>query len=253
MAMSSSAELVTMIHRRSGLSLAELARRSGFGRATLTRWRSGEQLPSLEALEHLAASVDLEVTSSVFTADDSLDSLVDDQLKLTPTERVRSLVFPAADGALNALGWVARLAAEHVIVGEVADVLLGGPQTTRGVVDVVLPHAQHIAFDDTLLDVGAWPADQEHHGPLSWTLPGGGMLRLVERPAGTQGYEDLVREAEPVSVDAGGEFGEVHLMVAAPIDLRRIAEGSEPGRVRRSGVKAIVRRREAAADAAVAA
>lgn len=59
------------------------------------------------------------------------------------------------------------------------------------------------------------------HAIEPWLLPDGGRVAVVRRPAGTQGYADLRRDAATIAVAKG-----VSALVAALVDLIRIAETS---------------------------
>src|SRR4051794_1028388 len=152
-----SADLLAVIRRRAGLTQAELAERAGYGRVTVNRWEQGEQEPSLEALERAAAAAGLALSIDIVVADDSLSSLVEEQVGRAPMERLRA-VLPDEESAAceEALRWVARARWKVVLVGPVAGVLLGAPERPYdGTVDLV-PNSMLRATDE-LMRAGATP------------------------------------------------------------------------------------------------
>lgn len=241
-----------MIRRRAGLSQEELAARAGMSRRSLARYEHGEREPSYADLVRLAAAAGLDLTTSLARVDRSLLQLVDDQLAIEPLERLRAMVRPTAQPTERALVAVTELAPEHVLVGDVADVLHGSPQTTAGALDVVLPQAVHAEMPDRLLDAGAWPAEESEHGRQAWELPDGGLLRLVAEPPGTRGYPDLVGDAQRIAlVGLASDERQRELNVASVLDLLRIAEACGAwSRVRRPGLIALLEAGAASSAAA---
>ena len=232
--------VITLIRRRSGLTRTELARRAGIDRTTLSRWEHGGQAPTLGALTAVAQAAGQTLEVSLATFDDSLAPLVRDQLKLDPIDRLAArLPDQQWDACRNALEWVASRRWRVVLTGPVAGVLRGAPDRPRdGVVDLV-PESM-LRASDRLLSGGALPEEPDELGEV-WTIPGGGLVRVVERPPGTRGFVDVARHADWIPfADAAGRQRRVR--VADAEDLLRIADASwDPtGRSRRPGVAALV-------------
>ena len=83
-----SADVLREARLRAGLTQAELARRVGRPQSQIARWESGRVQPSLETLRDLIRACGLELTFGLANYDDSYDSLIAAQLRLTPAERV---------------------------------------------------------------------------------------------------------------------------------------------------------------------
>jgi len=146
-----SLEVIRQLRGR-GLPDAELAARAGLARETLTRWASGTQRPSLDALEKVAAAAGVQLEVRLVEADAEHIALVGDQLDLGPTERLSTLLgarWPACRAALRAAAALGELG---VVVGPVAAALLGAPQRPGdGRVDVlVAPEDDEQAFERLL-------------------------------------------------------------------------------------------------------
>jgi transcriptional regulator with XRE-family HTH domain len=234
-------DIVGLIIRRSGLTRRELAARAGIGRATLSRWEHGEQEPSLRALERLAAAAGLTISVDVLSADDSLAELVDDQLLMSPQQRLAARL-DSRDRADTeaALWWVAGRRWRVVVIGPVAGVLQGAPERPRdGVIDLV-PESM-LRASDVLLSTGAAPGDDEDRSGDLWELPDGGRVRVHQAPAGTHGFADLARHAATLSLERAGELPRT-VRVADVADLLRIAMTSPDTaeRSRRPGLEALL-------------
>ena len=91
-----SGDLLREARLRSGLTQRELARRARTSQPAIARWESGEVAPSFERLRELVRACGLELTFGLANYDDSYDSLVARQLRLTPAERVRGMAETAA-------------------------------------------------------------------------------------------------------------------------------------------------------------
>jgi hypothetical protein len=149
----------------------------------------------LAALSVVAQAAGQTLEVSLATFDDSLAPLVRDQLKMAPIDRLASRL-PARqwDACRNALEWVASRRWRVVLTGPVAGVLRGAPERPRdGVVDLV-PDSM-LRASDRLLSGGALPEDPDELGEV-WAIPGGGFVRVTERPPGTRGFVDVVRHAD---------------------------------------------------------
>lgn len=62
----------------------------------IARWERGDVKPSLETLRELIRACGLELTFGLANYDDSYDSHIARQLRLTPAERVRHMAETAA-------------------------------------------------------------------------------------------------------------------------------------------------------------
>jgi hypothetical protein len=103
-----------------------------------------------------------------------------------------------------------------ILIGEVAGALQGWPLVLggTGVVEVCgNPDVVKPAL------VGAGFADVDGR----YALPTGQAVAVTSQPAGTQGFADLSRGADAISVPGGT------IRVASILDLLRVAEASAPG------------------------
>jgi hypothetical protein len=132
-------------------------------RETLSRWESGAQHPSLESLAHVASAAGYQLEVRLVPAEPKLVELVNDQLDLGPTHRLRTLLggmWPACRDALRAAAAVGELA---VLVGPVAAALSGAPQRPGdGRVDLLIDPSDREEVADRLLDADAYPDGLEH-------------------------------------------------------------------------------------------
>ena len=83
-----SADLLREARLRAGLTQAELGRRVGRPQSQIGRWERGDVKPSLETLRELIRACGLELTFGLANYDDSYDSLVGTQLRMSPKQRV---------------------------------------------------------------------------------------------------------------------------------------------------------------------
>jgi transcriptional regulator with XRE-family HTH domain len=84
--------LVKEARRRAGITQSELARRLGTTQSAIARTERGESAPSLESLSQAVRACGLELQVSLVGSDDSDWSLVEESLKLGPSERVQRLI-----------------------------------------------------------------------------------------------------------------------------------------------------------------
>jgi transcriptional regulator with XRE-family HTH domain len=211
-----------------GLSDAELAARVGVARETITRWRSGAQRPSLDALEELAAAAGAQLDVRVVEADAEYIALVGDQLDLTPTERLQTLLGAEAwYRCRSALSGAAALGEIGVLVGPGAAAIWGSPQRPgNGRVDVLVAAEDLEAAFERL-----WSADAHPDGVDAsagdverrerW-LVGDGELTLRTTASGMTVTE--VRDRAPFVVMSRQDIGQVR--VALVEDLLDIAVSS---------------------------
>ncbi len=141
-----------------GLSRGELAARLGVARETVSRWSSGTNTPSFDALRGAAAAAGYELEVQLVPSEPKLVALARDQLDLGPTNRLKALLadrWPACRDALRAAAAVGELG---VLVGPVAAALNGAPQRPGdGRVDLLVATGDREEVSERLLAHGANP------------------------------------------------------------------------------------------------
>jgi len=172
--------------------------------------------------------------------DDSYNSLIRGQLRLSATERIRSLTTLSGIDVPMVLSDLVGTGTELMLVGRVAGAAHGWPITLgasdhRDLLVEVVP-ASLTALKRAAIDLGYEPVEQAQRvvedagykrlGQGQWVLADHVRLIAHEQPGRTRGYADLARNADRF------EIGGATLPVAALIDLIRIAEG-DPGSVMR--------------------
>jgi transcriptional regulator with XRE-family HTH domain len=81
--------LVREARKRAGLTQAELAARAGTTQSAIARLESGATTPTLETISKLVRAAGFDLTIGIAKTDDDHDwSLVQQNLRLTPTQRV---------------------------------------------------------------------------------------------------------------------------------------------------------------------
>ncbi|MGH2778712.1 MAG: helix-turn-helix domain-containing protein [Actinomycetota bacterium] len=85
-------ELIREARRRSGLTQRELADRVGTTQPVIARWESGKRSPTYERLIEAVRACGLDLAVRIVGFDEGHDSLIDDSLRLTPDERLETLV-----------------------------------------------------------------------------------------------------------------------------------------------------------------
>ena len=242
--MTRSGDIVRIARQRAGLTQQQVADRSGYPRETIARWEAGSREPSLSSLQDLVQSLDLDLVVQLAPRDESLLAAVDDQLALSPRQRLQRLLpRGAADDALKALRWVANARTPTIVIGSVGAVLEGGPQRPRsGRVDFVSadPYASDLelrAAGSTPIDADERWADLDVRAP--WDLRQGGTVALASNVPGTDDYRDLRRHAVAVDLGRGTTVEDAH-----PRDLLRMAEASprESERAQVPGLRALLER-----------
>jgi len=240
-----SASLLIQARRGAGLSQRALAARAGVAQQEIARYERGRVTPSLERLRALIAACGLELTFALTRADDSYDAQIAAALALTPALRLEHALSDAqpmraararAAGAsaptradvLGVLGALDRAAVAYVLIGELAEVLHGSPLLpTGGTVRIVARAGQRESLTAVIAASGGRPtassAASSIDAPAGFALEVYGVeLVIAPAPAGTQGYEDLRRDAMAVRLD-----DDLTIMVASLVDLIRIAEASD--------------------------
>lgn len=248
-----SSDLLLAGRKRAGLSQTQLAERLGRPQATIARWEKGRQHPPLETVVEVLHACGLELTVGMARYDDSYQSQIVRQLRLDPPERVRRLAPSWAAEGFDPLGVLKELAgrARFVVVGDVAGVLNGWPVMLGSrTVQIVPAGSTTHRIEQVVRRLGAECIDENSDEQTCWRLSDGGELRVTPDVAGTGGYRDLTRDAQPTQIAPG-----MVVRVASLIDLIRVAEASpDPdGRVHVPALWATLAERRRRDTAAVAA
>jgi transcriptional regulator with XRE-family HTH domain len=237
-------DIVRIARQRAGLSQQQLADRSGHPRETIARWETGAREPSLSSLRKLAEASNLELVVHLAERDPSLGESVDDQLELSPLQRLERLLPGATrQEAIRALRWLAAARTPLIVIGGMAAVLQGAPQGP-GSERVEFVSADPFAIEEEMRAGGLVAIDTDERwadtdARALWTVTEGGTLALASNVPGTRDYGDLRRSARTVELDEGAS-----LRVAHPRDLLRIADASprESERARAPGLRALLER-----------
>jgi len=204
-------DVIVVARRRAGLTQQELARRLGVPQGTVARWESGATEPKFCAVQEATVACGFDLTLGFANTDEgSWTSLIYDQLRRTPAERVRQLSHDDFDrvGVLQAIGASGLRA---IVAGEAAGALHGWPL---------------VLDPDGGLEVLVRNDDRGQAEGIVAAAPRPERIRLVEALPGTWGYADLARNCVRMDVDGVG------VKVAALVDLLRVAH-SENGRYSR--------------------
>jgi transcriptional regulator with XRE-family HTH domain len=244
-----SASLLVQARRNAGLSQRELAARAGVAQQEIGRYERGRVTPSLERLRSLIAACDLELTFGLARADNSYDEQIVAALKLSPAERLEralrdaqplraararaaGMLAPAAADVRGVLRALEQAGVWYVLIGELAEALHGSPLLpVTGTVTIVPRAGQRDSLTAVIAAAGGQPMGSSTTPaidmPASFALEAYDTELVIEpAPPGTQGYDDLRRDATEVPLDE-----DPVVMVASLVDLVRIAEASE-GRAR---------------------
>ena len=239
-----SASLLVQARRSAGLSQRELAARAGVAQQEIARYERGRVTPSLERLRALIAACGLELTFGLARADHSYDEQIAAALSIPPVHRLQRALRDAqplraararATGAAEAehvdvLGVLRALqeaGVRYVLTGELAEVLHGSPLLPiTGTVTIVARAGQRNSITALITAADgqptASPTRTSIDAPLSFSLEAYGTeLVLTPAPAGTQGYDDLRRDATHVELDE-----DLTIPVASLVDLIRIADAA---------------------------
>jgi hypothetical protein len=164
----------------------------------------------------------LELTVGLPKYDDSYFSLIAQQLRLDPGERVTRLAQMVA--GYDPIGMLCELAkdARSVVIGRVAGALHGWPiMLGTRVLDAVPADTSAGAVEEAARQLGAEPAGEGEDSSQRWVLASGAELHVSMVPPGTRGFRDLARDAQSMRIAPGTPVSLVSL-----IDLIRIAESS---------------------------
>lgn len=83
--------LIKEARLRAGLTQAQLAARLATTQSVIARWESLRTSPSFETVVRAIRACGLDLHVSITAYDEEVDQLIEDRLRLTPTERVRAL------------------------------------------------------------------------------------------------------------------------------------------------------------------
>lgn len=216
-----------MARRRAGLSQRQLAQRLGRPQSTIGRWETGARSPSFADVVEALAACDVELAPDLHTRDLSLIGGARDLLELGPMERLARL--GGGRELVDVVERVARAELRCVVVGQVAGALQGWPlRLPTPELELVVDDRDRERLDALLGEAGGRPGEAAARRPgwraeevADWQLPDGGVVEVLHRPAGTQGYRDLAGDADEVQV-AGAA-----LAVASVLDLIRMADASQ--------------------------
>jgi transcriptional regulator with XRE-family HTH domain len=219
----SSAELIR--RARGDTPQADLAVRVGVARETIARWESGVQQPSLESLRAVVRAAGCELLVDLVPAHKTLVALVDQQLDIGPTNRLRDLMGADWTPCQSALRAAATTFDHTVLVGPVAAVIRGAPQRPTGPdIDLLAPAPALSTVERRLHYENAERVQHsalglEPHGS-TWSINGAVITLRSEAP----GTEDVgaLRDRSPwVSMTAAGVPS---LRVALVEDLYDLAQ-----------------------------
>ena len=236
------ADVVRIARQRAGLTQEQLAARSGHPRETIARWEAGAREPSLSTLTALVEAADLDLTVSLARRDESLAEAVEDQMELSPLQRLRRAL---PDGewrdTVRGLRWLSRARTRTIVIGGIAGLLQGAPQRPQSA-RVEFVSSDGFSTQRELEAAGLVPIDSEERwlhedARALWSLPNGGTVALASKVSGTNDYKDLRRAALEVQLDKN-----TSVAVAHPRDLLRMADASprESERARIPGLRALL-------------
>jgi len=83
--------LIKEARLRAGLTQAQLAGRLDTTQSVVARWENLRTSPSFETVVRAIRACGLDLRVSIVAYDAKMDQLIEDRLRLTPTERIRAL------------------------------------------------------------------------------------------------------------------------------------------------------------------
>jgi transcriptional regulator with XRE-family HTH domain len=87
-----SGDLIREARLRAGLTQAELGERIGQPQSVVARWERGAVTPSFETLRGAIRGCGLDLCFSLARLDESTQTVIDEHLKMTPSERFADLL-----------------------------------------------------------------------------------------------------------------------------------------------------------------
>jgi len=222
-------DLIVAARRGAGLTQTELGARLGRAQPTISAWESGRQRPSFEVVFEAVRACGQELAVGLPNGDDSYNSLIREQLRLSATERIRSLTATRGIDTPEILADLIDAGIEMALIGRVAGAVHGWPITLDDlrieVVPASLPALQQAAkqLGHEHVNDAQWaltgPFADKRLGQAQWVLPAGARLIAHGKPPRTRGYTDLTSTADRQDI------AEASLPVASLVDLIRTAEG----------------------------
>jgi transcriptional regulator with XRE-family HTH domain len=212
------ADLVREARRRAGLSQAELAARAGTTQSAIARLERRRASPSFRRVQELIAACGLELRVGLAPVPAAahpapgLSSELRALLRIVAERVPRAIVVGDAAAALH------RVPVEASTVSIVPAPPRADVEALAGMLEVL--HAR-LRADDGSLPFERDPSSLAVAGRLELVTAVGPLI-LDPRPAGTDGYRDLARDATPVAVDGAS------VRVASLADVTRIAAATEP-------------------------
>ena len=85
-------DLIREARLRAGLTQADLGKRLGKAQSVIARWERGLAQPSLETVREIVRACDLDLTFSLSKHDESSITIIDQHLRMTPSERFADLL-----------------------------------------------------------------------------------------------------------------------------------------------------------------
>lgn len=83
--------LIREARLRAGLTQDELAGKAGVAQSAISRWENGRARPSLDTLAEIVRACGLELRVGLSEADPDEERFIEEQLRLTPAERLEQL------------------------------------------------------------------------------------------------------------------------------------------------------------------
>lgn len=221
-------ELMRSARTRAGLSQAEVAKRTGSPRSQIARWEADQVDPGFSAVRKVlrACGFDLSMALQVYAPDKEQEERLLTLARLTPKERLdQALVRGGAtrsDYDLDPYAILRELeerGIDHILIGSLARVLQGADEVPAGL-DFAFPKKALQRTDEALQEFATRAPGSLARSGDAWVYRcAAGTIQIIERPAGTQGFEDLRRRAERVHLGQG-----LRPRVAALGDLVRMME-----------------------------
>lgn len=274
--------LLKVARLRAGLTQRDLAERLALPQSSIARWESGARQPTIDNLVEAVRACGLDPVVSLFATDRSNDAFIWDLLDEAPAERLRRFVAAANEtrpmvrheaaqragrrtaptiAAFDPLPVLRALhegGVQFLLVGRLAEVVRGSPLVPQAEVAVCVESSEpnRARFRAAVQGLGAtrWTEDDEQpeETPFQlrqfprarrwWNDSLGGALASLDVPPGTDGFWDLIRQADQPDLDR-----ELTVPVASHLDLIRMADASIDA-ADRSGLPTLVRALEFSQD-----
>jgi transcriptional regulator with XRE-family HTH domain len=207
---------VRWARKRAGMTQQQLAHAVGMPQPSIARIERGTVMPRTATLIQLLAATGHRLTvESIGAAVDR--EAIRRRLAMNLPQRTREALGRAAKtpetNPIRILRRLRRFGVPFVLIGELAEVAHGAPARVPGLIEVC--HASTDVARERLAqaldDLGARPSDGSEH------ITDVGRVRLLTEVATGDQYDELVRTAANMNVDAG-----ILVRVAALEDLIRI-------------------------------